>query len=334
MNVHKYIGHESQLSGVEEHRLIGGKGDGMRLFQVRNGKGLEFTVSADRCADISRLSYKGDNFGYFSPCGYVAPAYYQEEGAGFLKSFTAGFLTTCGLTAVGSPCTDEGEKQPLHGTIGNTPAERIYWDMDENDIRLYAVINDSGIFSRKLMLYREIVCSKKVNSITINDTIENCGSEISPLMLLYHLNMGYPLLSEKAVLHIPSEKIIPRNEHAVSGLKDWNNISAPVKAFQEQCFYHSFDSKGMVAIFNTDLDKGFLINFDKDQLDYFVQWKMMGEKDYVLGLEPGNCHPDGRDKMRAEGKLKFIEPGETKKYSIKLDIIVNIEAWKRLTGGK
>lgn len=57
MNQISYIGHPSQLCGVEEHRLVGGRGDGMRLLQVRNGKGLEFTVSADRCADISRLSF-------------------------------------------------------------------------------------------------------------------------------------------------------------------------------------------------------------------------------------------------------------------------------------
>jgi hypothetical protein len=264
----------------------------------------------------------------------VAPAYYQEEGAGFLKSFTAGFLTTCGLTAVGSPCTDEGEKLPLHGTIGNTPAERIYWNMDENEIRIYAVINGSGIFSRKLMLKREIICSKKSNSITINDTIENEGSETSPLMLLYHMNMGYPLLTEKSLLHIPSDKVTPRNEHAASGLKDWQNICAPVKGFEEQCYYHSFSGDGIAAIFNTDIDKGLLLSFDKEQLDYFVEWKMLGEKDYVLGLEPGNCHPDGRDKMRSEEKLKFIEPGERKKYSIQLNIIENFKAWKQLTGGK
>ena len=65
------IGHESQIIGVEEHRLVGGKGDGMRLLQVRNGKGLEFTVSLDRCADISRLSIFSYNVGYFAPCGYV-----------------------------------------------------------------------------------------------------------------------------------------------------------------------------------------------------------------------------------------------------------------------
>ena len=35
MNERAYYGHESQLFGVEEYRLTGGKGDGMRLLQVR-----------------------------------------------------------------------------------------------------------------------------------------------------------------------------------------------------------------------------------------------------------------------------------------------------------
>lgn len=37
------------------------------------------------------------------------------------------FLTTCGLQAVGSPCTDEGEELPLHGSIANYPCEQAYW---------------------------------------------------------------------------------------------------------------------------------------------------------------------------------------------------------------
>ncbi len=48
---------------------------------------------------------------------------------------------------------------------------------------------------------------------------------------------------------------------------------------------------------------------------------MMGVKDYVMGLEPGNCHADGRDKMRAEGKLKFIQPDEEKSFRIDLEMI-------------
>ena len=81
------FGHESQLYRVEEHRLIGGKGDNMRLFEVNNGSGLEFTICADRSADISRLSYQGINLSYFSVFGYAAPTYYDKTVLNFLKSF-------------------------------------------------------------------------------------------------------------------------------------------------------------------------------------------------------------------------------------------------------
>ena len=176
MNERAYYGHESQLFGVEEYRLTGGKGDGMRLLQVRNGKGLDFTVSADRCADISRLHFRGENCGFFSANGYVAPAYYDDKEAGWLKNFTAGFLTTCGLLAVGSPCTDD---------------ERIW---------VKAVMRHAQIFAEKLILTRTITCSKQTNEITITDEIENVGGEASPVMILYHMNMGYPMLSEAAEL--------------------------------------------------------------------------------------------------------------------------------------
>ena len=52
-----YLGHELQMSGVEEYRMCGGKGDGMRLFRVRNGKGLELDLLPDRCGDIGRLTF-------------------------------------------------------------------------------------------------------------------------------------------------------------------------------------------------------------------------------------------------------------------------------------
>lgn len=327
--MNKYIGHESQLYGVEEHRLVGGKGDGMRLLQVKNGKGLEFTVSADRCADISRLSFRGINMGYFSPCGYVAPAYYDDKGTGFLKSFTAGFLTTCGLKAVGSPCEDQGEMLPLHGTVANIPAEQIYWEEEEQEIRIHAVIKDEEIFSHKLVLYREISCSLEENRITIKDKIVNRGDAEYPAMILYHMNMGYPLLSENAKLYIPSCKVIPRNERAAEGLDSWQQMIPPQEQFEEQCYFHQFEKNGTAGIYNPDIRQGLLISFDADNLNYFTEWKMMGERDYVVGLEPGNCHPDGRDKMREEEKLTILQPGKSVDYTVNIKMIKE-EEWKKL----
>lgn len=317
--MNKYLGHDLQIFGVESVKIDGGKGDGMRLLNVRNGKGLEFTVSVDRCADISRLSLDGVNFGYFSPCGYVSPKYYDNKGAGFLKSFTAGFFTTCGLCAVGSPCTDDGEELPLHGTISNTPCENIAHWTDEENIHIKAQIRDASIFAHQLILEREYIVSLNENTITLKDTVKNIGSAASPIEVLYHCNMGYPLLCENAKVTIPGISITPRDEHAKEDIENAKVMEKPQKGFVERCYYHEMHGNVTVSIENPDINKGLKMHYDADNLKCFTEWKMMGEYDYVLGLEPGNCLPDGRDVMRETGMLEFLEPGEEKSFQIKFE---------------
>lgn len=320
-----YIGHDSQVYGIEEHRLVGGKGDGMRLLEINNGKGAELTVVLDRCADISRLRYKGVNLSYFSPCGYVAPAYYDAAGANWLKSFTAGYLTTCGLQAVGSPCTDEGEELPLHGSIANIPAEQVYWLEEEGDLVVYATIRDEGIFAPKLRMSREIRVSLRSNEFSIQDTIENTGDTRQPFEILYHMNMGYPMLDEDSILEIPSAEVLPRDEHAAEDIGNWMHMMKPEAGYVERCYYHKFpDRNGKAGIYQPKLGKGLEITFDAEELDGFVEWKMMGVRDYVLGLECGNCYPDGRDVMRQTGMLKFLEPGEKKAYQVKVHMFERV----------
>lgn len=317
-----YIGHETQISGVEEHRLVGGKGDGMRLYEVCNGKGLEMTLSPDRNGDITRLRYKGINMSYLSPCGYVAPAYYDKTGSNWLQSFTAGFLTTCGLQAVGSPCVDEGEELPLHGSIANQPCAHSYWREDENAIYIHSVTRDEVIFGRKLTLTRVIEISKKENTFSIQDTIENTGNRREPVEILYHMNMGYPLLDEDSVVTIPSMEVAARDAHAQEDILNWMVMEKPQMDYQERCYYHKFQGKeGKASIYQPKLQVGLEMSFDAEALDGFVEWKMMGVRDYVLGLECGNCYPDGRDVMRQTGMLKFLDPGENVQYRVDIKLV-------------
>lgn len=312
-----YIGHSSQLSGVEEYRLTGGKGDGMRLYEVTNGLGLNLTISPDRNGDIARLRCKGVNLSYMSPCGYVAPAYYDRTGANWLQSFTAGFLTTCGLQAVGSPCTDEGEELPLHGSIANLPCEQSFWEEGETSIRVHTLTKDEVIFGRKLTLKRVIEISKEDNCFTIMDEITNTGDREEPMEILYHMNMGYPLLDEDSIVTIPSVSVVPRDDHAAKDIVNWMHMEKPQAGYKERCYYHRFpDDKGMAEIYQPKIGMGVEISFDALELDGFVEWKMMGVRDYVLGLECGNCYPDGRDVMRRNGMLKFLKPGERKIYRL------------------
>jgi len=316
-----YIGHPSQLYGIEEHRLVGGKGDGMRLLEVNNGHGLELTLSPDRNLDIARLRAKGINLSYMSPCGYAAPAFYESKGADFLKTFTAGFLTTCGLQSVGTPCTDEGEELPLHGSIGNTPAEQVNWKEEDGALVITSLTRDETIFGRKLILERRIAVSLSDNSFTLADKITNTGDRTEPVEILYHMNMGYPLLDEDSVVKIPAKEVIARDENAKKYIDSALEMEEPTPAYQERCYYYVFDTeKASASIYQPKIDTGLTISFDPQVLDGFIEWKMMGVRDYVLGLECGNCYPDGRDVMRKTGMLKEIEPGESLSYDFKVTV--------------
>ena len=53
--MNKYIGHPSQLGGIEEVTLAKGKGKGMNLLQIKNTKAIDLTLVCDRCMDMSLI---------------------------------------------------------------------------------------------------------------------------------------------------------------------------------------------------------------------------------------------------------------------------------------
>ena len=324
--MNSYVGNPLQTRGVEKYILQDGKGDGMHFLYIRNGLGLEAWISIDRSGDVSRLCYKGDNMGYFSPCGYVAPQYYDKDGAGFLKSFTAGFFTTCGLTAVGSPCTDDNEDLPLHGTISHIPAELISYEETDDELTIKLKIRDTVIFGRRLVMVRTYKFSYLKNTFKVIDNVTNEADTTSPFMILYHCNFGYPLLSENSVIKIPNNGIVGRDEHAQKFISSALNVEIPQAGFQERCYYYDViqnDSLAKVGLYSNDINKGLIMSYDKTALPYFTEWKMMGKTDYVLGLEPGNCTPDGRNVLREKNLLEFIEPNESKVTSIEFSFVDN-----------
>ena len=270
----------------------------------------------------------GMNMGYFSPCGFVGSSYYDRREDHWLKSFTAGFLTTCGLTTVGGDAQDGDEFLPMHGTIGNTPAEHAHWYRKGDLLVVEADMKDCVLFGRKLQLHRVLEFSTTENKLTLKDTVENHGGEASPVMVLYHMNMGYPLLSEQSELIIPSDRVIPRNAHAAEGLQQHLQFPTPTPGYEEQCYFHEFDHKGLAKIYNHGIGLGLAISFDPKNLNSFCQWKMPGAHDYVLGLEPGNCTPDGRVAMREQGRLQMLNPGEKTTFQYDVVFYSDYNEWK------
>ncbi len=327
-----YVGNPLQTRGAETYALKGGRGEGMNFLYVRNGLGLSAWISLDRAGDISRIEFEGANMGFFSPCGYVAPTFYDREGLGFLKSFTAGFFTTCGLAAVGSPCEDNGEDLPLHGTVSHIPALLRAIEETEDGITIKLWIRDAVIFGRKLLMERAYTFSYLENTFSVSDKVTNEGVSASPYMIMYHCNMGYPLLKENSIVKIPNKGVSARTENAKENIDSALKMENPQATFIEQCYYYDLlEKNGMVSagIFSPDIGKGVVLSFNKEQLPEFTQWKMMGKKDYVLGLEPANCTPDGRDVLRKNGMLKFLDPEQSAETKLKFTFLNDESAFEK-----
>ena len=90
-----WIGDLSQVAGIKHYELRSGRAKGTEAFDVRTGAGLAFTVVKDRALDIAWASYKDTALSFITPNGIVAPAFFESQGNGFLRSFYAGLLTTC-----------------------------------------------------------------------------------------------------------------------------------------------------------------------------------------------------------------------------------------------
>ena len=337
----KYIGNSEQLFRVNRVKFQDGKADGVSMIEVQNRSGMQFSVNVSRGMDIPYLNFCGENIGYISPCGIVGPQYFDDKGLGFLKSFTAGFLTTCGLKLAGAPCKYGGKEYGLHGNASHTPAEHVkYGIIEENDgayAEIFGTVKDAVIFGEKIRLDRKIRCNYKEKKFTIHDKVTNEGYKRVHHMILYHCNIGYPILSPYSEVYIPSSEIIPRNDHSKQGIANCRKVEETDPDYEEMCFYHKLipdnENCASVAVYNPKLDLGVALKVHLDTLDHFVQWKMMGAGDYVMGLEPGNTTIDGIEDAIKNGSMKYLEPEESVNHEIEVQMIQGKEAFYKLKGG-
>lgn len=148
-------------------------------------------------------------------------------------------------------------------------------------------------------------------------------------MMLYHFNFGFPLLCEGSFIAKSSGTVKGINEASESAAGSCCDIHAPVHGYTEQVFIHDMkaDAEGYVyaAIINKNLGLGAYLKFRKDQLPGMLQWKMLGEMEYVVGLEPILGQPIGRDKAREAGLLDFVEPGGKRNFDIEIGVLDGAE---------
>jgi len=330
----KHMGDISQVAGVRLSELKNGNEKGVEVADFNTGAGLRFTVAFSRGMDISYAEYRSTPLCWVSSTGVVNPGFFEPEGLGWLRSFSGGLLTTCGLTYVGGPCVDEGKPLGLHGRVCHIPARNVcadgYWENDEYIMFARGKMKETSVMGENVQLTREIKTKLGEKRLWITDTVENLGYSKTEHMVLYHINIGFPILNEGSRLYSPTTEITPRQDSESEKHKnEYNVFSAPVQGVIENVFYHKVnadkDGNVLVCLVNETLNDnnglGVYVKYSPEELPNLTQWKMMGQGSYVVGIEPANCKVDGRGQARKDGTLKFLNPGKKKEYKLELGVL-------------
>ena len=313
-----YIGHDTQLAGCYRFVYDDGALKGTQAVEVYNAVGLRFTVLLGRGMDIAYASYKSTPFAYVGKSGFTSPIYFQNGGKEWGRAFGGGLVTTCGLNNVGPGFEEEREIFGDHGRFTALTAEQVavrrVEDAEEAYMEISGVLRQATIFGESFHVTRTIRCYLYRNCIELRDVIENRAFEAQPLMVMYHCNFGYPLLSERAQLQLHAARTMPRDA-AASG--DFAQIQPPKSGFAEQVFYH----KGADCAVLRNEEFGVRLSWDAQALPCLTQWNMFGAGDYVMGLEPGNCHPVGRQAYLSSTEAEYLQPGQKKANTLCFEIV-------------
>jgi Domain of unknown function (DUF4432) len=344
------ISNHAQLGGIETAVLDNGAGRGMRIAWINTGTGLRYKLTLDRAMDITDAFYHQHSLAWLGDPAMVQPQLFPDRGLNWLRTFGGGLITTCGLSHVGGPETDEYGERGLHGLVSNIPAEieSIMQPDPANDnmeMSITGRIQQSQIFGPRLELKRTISGTLGKASIRIHDEVVNRGNEPAPHMLIYHCNFGWPLVDEGTDI-IWKGAWRPRYENPDNRIFNKNNnfrkCPAPMEEHRgsgEEVVFVDIeaDPSGLCAVglYNAGLGLAVALKFNKKQLPWFTNWQHWGAGEYVTGLEPGTNPPIGQAKARAQKELIFIGPGEKKIYDLEFEVLTDkktIQDFVKLNG--
>jgi Domain of unknown function (DUF4432) len=334
-------GRLDQLAGVQLLQADDGPERGVRLLRFATGAGFDFEVLIDRGFDVGRTWLGGRSLAWWSPVGLVGPWYYEPSGIGWFRAFPGGLVSTCGLDHTLLGGTDDStvfnyphrktETYGLHGRYSGLPARLAgygtTWHGDDCVLWAEAEIAQVAVFGEQLVLTRRIEADLGGTSLRISDTVTNSGPTACPHMMLYHCNIGFPVVDDGAELSYPAPAGTCVSE---ASTEDYRKLAAPEPAYVEQCYEHDMAASGdgyvHAAVLNRAAGLGVYQRYRPEQLPHHITWRQLGAGTYVVAMEPSTNRDAGRFDARDRGELTYLGPGEQRHYDLEVGALSGAEA--------
>jgi hypothetical protein len=314
---------------IRKRTLRGGLRDGVDLVEVHNGA-LSFCVLPTRGMGLWHGEYHGHFLGWRSPvCGPVHPKFVNltdKGGLGWLAGFDE-LLCRCGLASNGPPGEDVvADKHggttrthlTLHGRIANLPAGYVEVRVGLDppfELSVIGRVEEASLFGPRLRLTAAFTTAPGSNRLVIHDVVENRSARPAEFQMLYHLNVGPPLLGPGSRVIAPVREVAPLTARAADGIDTYGTYAGPTAAFAEQVYAYDLlpdpSGRSPVILSNAAADLGLAVRMSHAELPCFTVWKNTAavEDGYVTGLEPATNYPNFKSFEREKGRVRLLPPG-------------------------
>lgn len=337
------IGHISQVGGVQLLGAEDGPARGVRSLEFRTGTGFAFKVAIERGMDVGYAEYKGTSLAWIPPTMLPGPWYFeQQSGFGWLRTALGGLNTSAGMIHIGNPETDDvsyynfparaSETYGVHDRMAMLPGQLTRygerWEGDECVLEAEGRVVQAQAYGENLVLTRRYTARLGESRFFMHDEIENAGFLPTKHMLLYHMNIGFPIVDDGSELIAPVTKppAIPDGLPS-SDPNEYSRFIAPQKDWQLQGFELDMaaepDGSVPVAIVNPALGaggQGLYVVYNQKQMPVYLEWRMMGEGQYAVGIEPCT-NTFGREIARKLGQLIVLQPGDKRVYDLEVGVL-------------
>lgn len=307
---------------------------GMRVVEMRSGGGLDLDVMVDRSGDIGRLAMRGQTLSWHPAGGLAAPWNMDragDMGQGFLRGGYGGFLNTCGLDHIRQPESDEIEQSgqdglgrvdhPLHGTgVCHPGALRGHGLVDDvADPYVFCEIEfvQAMSFVSALRLRRRIEVPVGGTSLRLRDVVRNIGPQRATHMLLYHFNLGFPLVGPGSTLSLGQDQVGWMSEPHVP------DAPFPEPAPEVRNLLSVFEhgaARGDIRLENPQAGVRLHMSYPSAQLPFCQILRVAAQGHYCMGIEPCTAAQRTRAAAREQGEMILLQPGDERAYDLNIDL--------------
>ena len=298
------ISNFAQVASLRRYTYTSGKEKGIEVIDCDNGK-IRFLLNVTKALDIMQLYHEGQNMSFVSKNAFTA------REIDFSNRFEGGMLYTCGLDSVGRRKDTDIE---LHGTFHNNNAEVIRTECNEDGIFVEAIISSTALFGKNLVMRRKVSSLIGSEKVVIEDTLENKAFATDEYCILYHINLGYPMLDGGAEILADISGYETRTEWSKKNASGMFKITESIPNNNETCYFLKMN-KPEVSLVNRKIGKKFSVNYSMDTLPCFTEWHSMASGDYALGFEPASTELDNSFSMKP---IEHVE-----KINVRVELEVN-----------